>query len=149
MDPGPSSFTNSFLLRSLRWSSISCITSLSFIGTENPVPKLEDGASRQPRSSSVFQCTGADILARFKPNDFRYSPKGPDEYMALSVSNWISTQVLRVLLCAFQVSYPLLGTPTSRIRRSLELYYILSNAFKESADPNFATARAGCDDEAC
>ena len=41
-------------------------------------------------------------MARFSSSDLRYSPKGPDEYMALSVSNWVSTKVMRAELSAFQ-----------------------------------------------
>jgi len=41
-------------------------------------------------------------MARFSGCDVRYSPKGPDEYMALSVSNWVSTKVMRAELSAFQ-----------------------------------------------
>ena len=53
-------------------------------------------------TKSYFRCTGADIMARFSPYDQRYSPSGPDEYMALSIQNWISTMVMRAELTAFQ-----------------------------------------------
>lgn len=42
-------------------------------------------------------------MGRFSPSDIRYSPEGPDEYMALSISNWVSTKVMRAELTAFQV----------------------------------------------
>lgn len=103
MDPGPSfSLTNSFLLKSLRWSSIAVVNSISFISNSSPLPGLDGPFSGPPHTRPAFNCTGADIIARFNPSDFRYSPKGPDEYMALSISNWVSTQVMRVMLSAFQ-----------------------------------------------
>lgn len=63
---------------------------------------MDDVPLYKPRPRPAFNCTGAKIVERFNPSDLRYSPKGPDEYMALSVSNWVSTQVMRVMLCAFQ-----------------------------------------------
>jgi hypothetical protein len=54
----------------------------------------------RPRPS--FVCTGADILARFQAPELVFSPWGPDESMALSISNWVSMQVMREELNAFQ-----------------------------------------------
>jgi hypothetical protein len=101
MDSGPSfSLSNSFLLK--RWTSISYLTSLSFTSNGNPVQGANRASSARPRPWPAFHCTGADILARFNAHDFRCSPEGPDEYMALSISNWASTQVMSATLTAFQ-----------------------------------------------
>jgi hypothetical protein len=108
MEPGPSlSLANSSIIRSLRWSTLSYLTSISFVSNTNsnsssvsdqdPTPRIVG-----PRSRPSFTCTGADILARFASSDFRYSPAGPDQYMALSISNWVSMQVMRAELSAFQ-----------------------------------------------
>ena len=43
-----------------------------------------------------------DIVGRFTPRDLVYAPHGPDGFMALSVSNWVSAQVMRAELSAFQ-----------------------------------------------
>ena len=54
------------------------------------------------RPRAVFTCTAAHLLSRLTISDFKYSPKGPDEYVALSLSNYVSTQVMRAELSAFQ-----------------------------------------------
>ncbi|CAG8980426.1 hypothetical protein HYALB_00003991 [Hymenoscyphus albidus] len=59
-----------------------------------------DGSYLRPHPS--FECTGLDILARFSVSDRQYSPGGPDDYMALSLSNWVSMKVMRAELNAFQ-----------------------------------------------
>lgn len=41
-------------------------------------------------------------MARFQTSDLMYSPWGPDKYMALSISNWVSMKVMREELSAFQ-----------------------------------------------
>lgn len=133
IDPKPSfSLTNSFILKSLRWSSISFLTSLSFVSNSHPLPGLDDSVSETARSQSAFHCTGADIIARFKPNDFRYSPKGPDEYMSLSVSNWISTQLMKVLLASFQQELEAL----SRRPREMLAVGAMDDTENQSADGN-------------
>jgi hypothetical protein len=50
----------------------------------------------------TFNCSGKDILSRFSQSDLKYSPKGPDDFMALSLSNWLSMKVTRAELNAFQ-----------------------------------------------
>lgn len=54
------------------------------------------------RDRPAFKCTGEDIMARFTASDFLCSPRGPDKYMALSISNWISMKVVREELGAFE-----------------------------------------------
>src|SRR4051812_32407191 len=103
MEPSPSyTLNNTFLLKNLRWCSISQITSLAFLSDSNPPPAIDEAFSGPPSSRPTFHCTGELIMKRFTIHDMRYSPKGPDEYMALSLSNWVSTQVMRVMLSAFQ-----------------------------------------------
>lgn len=41
-------------------------------------------------------------MARFNTSDIRYSPIGPDKYMALSISNWVSANVMRAEMSAIQ-----------------------------------------------
>lgn len=55
-----------------------------------------------PRSNSSFICTGEDIIDRFAESDFIYCPWGPDRFMTLSISNWVSMQVMRAELTACQ-----------------------------------------------
>ncbi|KIN05982.1 hypothetical protein OIDMADRAFT_17097 [Oidiodendron maius Zn] len=98
--PGPSScLASSLFVRGLRWSTISLLSRIYFINDSSYKP---DDASAQrllpPRPA--FTCTGADILARFQELDFKYSPLGPNEYMALSISNWVSINVMREMLTA-------------------------------------------------
>jgi len=107
MDPVPAyALTKFFLLNSLRWTSITALTSISFVShsTSNSSGLLGLDAifSESTRTQPAFNCTGADIIARFTTHDFRYSPKGPDDVMALSISNWISIQVMKAMLSAFQ-----------------------------------------------
>lgn len=98
--PGPSScLASSLFVRGLRWPTISLLSRIYFINDSSYKP---DDASAQrllpPRPA--FTCTGADILARFHEQDFKYSPLGPNEYMALSISNWVSINVMREMLTA-------------------------------------------------
>jgi hypothetical protein len=106
MDPAPScSLARSFILRSLRWSTLRQLSTVSFMSNGGPTSDPDSGfnsPSFTRRARPSFTCTGADILARFASCDFRYSPSGPDQYMALSISNWVSMQVMRAELSAFQ-----------------------------------------------
>lgn len=77
-----------FFLGKLRWSTIPHLTNLSFIGDAH--------------AKASFTCTGHDILSRFMNSDFKYSPIGPDEYMSHSAYSWITCQVLKAALDAFQ-----------------------------------------------
>lgn len=92
------SLAHSFLLSSLRWNTLQHIKHLSFISSSTSLPELYS----QPPSRPCFTCTGMDIVGRFTPRDLVYAPHGPDGFMALSVSNWVSAQVMRAELSAFQ-----------------------------------------------
>lgn len=94
-DPSPT-----FLLSKFRWSTLRVLNSLTFTSSNGPVPSLPLTGTNF--SEPGFHCTGADILARFTGADFRYSPVGPDHFMALSISNWVSTKVLGAQLSAIQ-----------------------------------------------
>jgi hypothetical protein len=87
-------------MRGLRWSTISLLNSIYFIGGSSYSPD-DDNGQRRPQPRPAFTCTGAEIMARFQRLDFRYSPWGPDEYMALSISNWVSMNVMKEELTAF------------------------------------------------
>jgi hypothetical protein len=102
VEPGPSSsLSNSLFLRGLRWSTVSHLSVVSFISGSTVTPG-ETRIRRLARPRPSFTCTGADILAHFVEADFLYSPCGPDQYMALSISNWVSMEVMRAELSAFQ-----------------------------------------------
>ncbi|KAF4628563.1 hypothetical protein G7Y89_g9590 [Cudoniella acicularis] len=91
---------HSFQLSHLRWSTLAYMKSMNFTsGNSTTLPDLSFSSSS---SRPTFSCSGQDIISRFSNHDFRYSPQGPDEYMALSVSNWVSTKVMRAELSAFQ-----------------------------------------------
>jgi len=96
-DPNPT-----FLLSKFRWTTLRALNSLTFTSNNGPVPSLPIVGTESPFSEPGFHCTGADILARFTLSDFRYSPVGPDHFMALSISNWVSTKVLGAQLNAIQ-----------------------------------------------
>ena len=91
---------NSLFMRGLRWSTISMLNNVYFISCSSDNPG-DDSVERQWPPGLAFTCTGADILARFQALDFKYSPWGPDEYMALSISNWVSMNVMKETLTAF------------------------------------------------
>lgn len=98
--PHPSSNipVHTLFLSNLRWSTLSLVPCLSF-QSNNSVVVPELSSTARP----AFTCSGKDIVARFSTRDFKYSPAGPDWYMALSVSNWVSTKVMSAELTAFQV----------------------------------------------
>ncbi|KAH8793929.1 hypothetical protein BGZ57DRAFT_390916 [Hyaloscypha finlandica] len=96
-DPNPT-----FLLSKFRWTTLRALNSLTFTSNNGPVPSPPIVGTESPFSEPGFHCTGADILARFTLSDFRYSPVGPDHFMALNISNWVSTKVLGAQLNAIQ-----------------------------------------------
>jgi hypothetical protein len=114
-DNTPSKSGPSFLSK-FRWSTISQITHLSFVSNSVSLPGLSLSG---PYTRPSFNCSGADILARFSPHDLRYSPYGPDEYMALSVSNWVSTKVMRAELSAFQRELEMMMRPSEALALAL------------------------------
>ncbi|KAH6681936.1 hypothetical protein B0J14DRAFT_695418 [Halenospora varia] len=87
-----------FQLSSLRWNTLAYMKSMSFASGNSPALPDPHFVGSKP----IFSCSGQDIISRFSDHDIRYSPQGPDEYMALSVSNWVSTKVMRAELSAFQ-----------------------------------------------
>jgi hypothetical protein len=97
----------------MRWSTIAYINTMNFIsntpGLSHNNPSDRDIYGR-PRA--VFTCTAAHLLSRFTISDFKYSPKGPDEYVVLSMSNYVSTQVMRAELSAFQKELELMMRPS-------------------------------------
>lgn len=64
------------------------------------------------RPRAAFPCTAAHLLARYTASDFKYSPRGPDEYVVLSMSNYVSTQVMRAELNAFQRELEIMMRPS-------------------------------------
>lgn len=96
--------TEPFFLHKLRWSTIHHITSLTFTSNTTPLPDPFSTSSVLKRAYTRphFTCSGQDILARYSPADFRYSPYGPDVCMCLSIRNWVSTNVTRAELNAIQ-----------------------------------------------
>ena len=76
------------------------IPKLSFTSSSVPLPGpiLPDTPYVRPS----FSCSGKEVLERFVASDFRYSPVGPDMSMALSISNWVSVNVMRVEMNAIQ-----------------------------------------------
>jgi hypothetical protein len=97
----------------MRWSTIAYINTIYFIsntpGLSHTSPFDRDIYGR-PRA--VFSCTAAHLLSRFTASDFKYSPKGPDENIVLSMSNYVSTQVMRAELRAFQKELELMMGPS-------------------------------------
>lgn len=90
---------SNFKLQKFRWSTIPLFTSLTFSsGTTN----RQQQQNIDPKRPS-FTCTGREIMTCFSPYDQMYSQTGPDEYMALSVMNWISTKVMKAELMNFQL----------------------------------------------
>ena len=87
-------------LRNFRWSTISMIPKLSFTSSSVPLPGPILPGTPYVRPS--FSCSGKEVLERFVASDFRYSPVGPDMSMALSISNWVSVNVMRVEMNAIQ-----------------------------------------------
>jgi hypothetical protein len=111
-DPSPT-----FLLSKFRWTTLSVLQSLTFTSNNGPLPGLP--LNEAPISDPEFHCTGSDILARFRPADFRFSPIGPDYYMALSISNWVSTKVLGAQLSAIQKELELIMGPHDEVLTAL------------------------------
>lgn len=103
---GTGPVANSFILNGLRWSTISCLSSISFLSNNAPLSDQQVGPIAGPYISSRprprFTCSGADIIARFTEYDLKYSPTGPNRYMVLSIYNWVSLQVMREELSEFQ-----------------------------------------------
>jgi len=102
-DPSPT-----YLLSKFRWSTLR-VLEFTFTSTIGPLCGLP--TSETAPSEPGFHCTGPEILARFTRADFRYSPLGPDHFMALSISNWVSTKVLSAQLNAIQKELELMGGP--------------------------------------
>lgn len=94
--------TEPFFMHKLRWSTIYHIASLTFTSNSTPLPDLSSSTLRRNYIDPHFTCSGAEILARYTPADFRYSPYGPDQCMSLSIRNWVSTNVTRAELNALQ-----------------------------------------------
>lgn len=94
----PGKSDHCFQLSSLRWSTLAYMKSMSFASGNSPALPDPHFVGSKP----TFSCSGQDIISRFSDHDIRYSPHGPDEYMALSVSNWVRTKVMRAELSAFQ-----------------------------------------------
>jgi len=91
-----------FLLSKFRWSTLHHISSLTFTSSSDPLPALSLTAIASSDPTASFHCTGPDILARFSPSDFCYSPVGPNRFMALSMSNWVSVRAMRAQMNAIQ-----------------------------------------------
>ncbi|KAE9379133.1 hypothetical protein N431DRAFT_434142 [Stipitochalara longipes BDJ] len=96
-DPSPT-----FLLSKFRWSTLRVLKSLTFTSSNGPLCSLPISKTASSEPEPSFHCTGPDILARFTHADFIYSLSGPDHFMALSISNWVSTKVLSAQLSAIQ-----------------------------------------------
>ncbi|RDW71295.1 hypothetical protein BP6252_07858 [Coleophoma cylindrospora] len=92
------------MLSKLRWQTISLLPEINFISS-NP--------SSEKAKPAPFTCTGHAILAQFKPSDFRLSPVGMDQYHVRHASNWISCQVMRAELVAFQNEWKGLMEPSN------------------------------------
>ncbi|CZR54342.1 uncharacterized protein PAC_04226 [Phialocephala subalpina] len=107
----PIDLTEIFFLHKLRWSTIHHISSLTFTSHSTPLPDLFPSSTSSSANSAVvraytrphFTCSGLDILSRYSPADFCYSPYGPDVCMSLSIRNWVSTNVTRAELNAIQL----------------------------------------------
>jgi hypothetical protein len=59
-------------------------------------------AAEAPSMSPNYTCSGKDIVSRFTDSDVRYSPQGPDRYMALHIAARISAAVTKAELIAVQ-----------------------------------------------
>jgi hypothetical protein len=102
ISPSPGcSLANSLFLTGIRWSTLALLRSIGFTSSSMMTP-AHDNALSLPRGSPSFVCNGDDILARFTESDFTYAPPGPDKFMTLSISNWVSMQVMRAELAACQ-----------------------------------------------
>lgn len=112
-DPKPT-----FLLSKFRWSTLHLISSLTFTSSNGLVPALSLTATAFSEPS--FHCTGPDILARFSPSDFRYAPVRPDRFMALSISNWVSTRVMRAQMSAIQKELEAIMGPYDDVLAALQ-----------------------------
>ncbi|PMD36545.1 hypothetical protein L207DRAFT_586250 [Hyaloscypha variabilis F] len=111
-DPSPT-----FLLSNFRWTTLTVLKSLTFTSNNRPPCSLP---IFEPTSSEPgFHCTGPDILARFTRADFRYSPVGPNHFMALSISNWVSTKVLSAQLSAIQRELEMMMGPDDEVLTAL------------------------------
>ncbi|KAF8864228.1 hypothetical protein BDZ45DRAFT_58244 [Acephala macrosclerotiorum] len=106
----PIDLTEIFFLNKLRWSTIHHISSLTFTSHSTPLPYSPSTSSSSANSAVIraytrphFTCSGLDILSRYSPADFCYSPYGPDVCMSLSIRNWVSTNVTRAELNAIQL----------------------------------------------
>ncbi|KAH8595929.1 hypothetical protein B0O99DRAFT_686443 [Bisporella sp. PMI_857] len=84
-------FPKSYFPMSCRWSTIPLIKFLAY------------KASGSRTSQATFSCCGSDIMAQFTDDDIKYNPDGPGEYLALSISNWVSREVVKAELCMAQV----------------------------------------------
>ncbi|KUJ20929.1 uncharacterized protein LY89DRAFT_419534 [Mollisia scopiformis] len=91
-----------FFLHRLRWSTIQHMASLTFTSNTTPLPESFSSHLKRNYIRPHFACSGLDILARYSPTDFLYSPYGPDVCMSLSIRNWVSTNVTRAELNAIQ-----------------------------------------------
>lgn len=92
----------------MRWSTIACINTMYFTSstaTFQPLPTNSQYRHESPhqRPRTVFSCSAAHLLSRYTATDFKYAPRGPNEYAVLSMSNYVSTQVMKEELSAFQI----------------------------------------------
>ena len=94
----------------MRWSTISDINTMHFM-SNTPSLSKSDNSDIFIRPRAYFTCTAAHLLSRYTASDFRYSPVGPDEYVMLSMSNYVSTQVMRAELSAFQMELDTMMRP--------------------------------------
>jgi hypothetical protein len=99
----------------MRWSTIAYINTMHFMSN---MPGLSHSdINGHPRA--VFSCTAAHLLSRYTATDFKYSPYGPDEYVVLSMSNYVSTQVMRAELSAFQMELETMMRPSEEYMAAL------------------------------
>lgn len=95
-----STYDRPFWARNFRWSTLLCFKAMKFTSSGPTQPELNLFSDHRTRP--CFSCSGSDLLNRFMGMSTVISPSGPDEYMALSMCNWVSTKVLHVELAAIQ-----------------------------------------------
>ncbi|KAL3428111.1 hypothetical protein PVAG01_01620 [Phlyctema vagabunda] len=129
---GASSTTSNALplLSRLRWTNMALVREMTFVSAPPEGEKLDP---------APFCCTGARILAQFSYTDFRLSPVCMDSYQIRHASNWISCQVMKAELAAFQQQWKELMEPTEILLQSAPIEL-------PSLDWDLATLQPGASD---
>ncbi|EKD11915.1 hypothetical protein MBM_09938 [Drepanopeziza brunnea f. sp. 'multigermtubi' MB_m1] len=88
-----------FFVHNFRWSTLLCMNTVKFHSNGyQQIVTVPNHIGARP----YFTCSGYDLIAVLKGTAVLYSPDGPNENMALSISSWVSTKVLYLELDAIQ-----------------------------------------------